>query len=97
MRKSLLLRKFLHAGNNDYSPEENTCIYDIEHSYRARDTTLRHFAHFLIPTRPRTINPVYHVEKPRPFISPPYHIWSCYGIIWGNLRDLEKSHKLPIT
>ena len=29
------------------------------------------------------LEPVYHVENPRPFISPPpptYLIWSCYGI-----------------
>ena len=46
---------------------------------------------------------VYHVEKFRPFISPPYLIWSCYGIslqdfdvtsghlrkLTGNLRDID--------
>ena len=34
----------------------------------------------------KKFTPVYHVEKPRPFISPPYFIWSCYKIFL-------KSHK----
>ena len=37
--------------------------------------------------------PVYHVEKPRPFISPSYLIWSCHGIFYVNF---SKSCKFPL-
>ena len=34
---------------------------------------------------------VYHVEKPRPFISPTYLIWSCYEIFFTGFRHHFKS------
>ena len=42
------------------------------------------------------VSPVYRVETPRPYISPPYLIWSCYGI---SLRDFDvtSGHLRQIT
>ena len=36
------------------------------------------------------------ILKTKMGISPPYLIWTCYGIFLGNLWDLEKSRKFPI-
>ena len=38
----------------------------------------------------KTFTPVYHVEKPRPFISPPYLYGHLTGYFTGNLRNFSK-------